>query len=390
MLTSRFYETFESLLRRILTLGCFLALTPLAQAETYWVYFGTYTTRASKGIYVSRFDSHTGVLQPVELAAESKDPSFLVIHPSGRFVYAVNETSDYQGKSSGSVSAFERDPRTGHLTLLNVQPSGGAAPCHINLDQSGKYVLVANYMGGSVASLPIDKQGALGPIACFVQHTGKGPNPARQEGPHAHSIYVDAANRYAIAADLGLDKLLVYAFDAKSGFLTANSAALAQLAPGSGPRHFAFHPNGRLGFAINEMASTVTTLEYNPKTGALKALGSVSTLPKDFKGNSTTAEVFLHPSGRFLYGSNRGHDSIAVFRVDRSNGALTWVQNQPIGGKTPRGFGIDPSGRWLLAGNQDSDQVTVFRIDPSTGALEDTHQHVAVGAPVSVHFLKAR
>lgn len=386
MPTSRFYAILPSLLRLLGLAGC-LASTSLP-ADSYFVYFGTYTGAKSQGIYVSRFDTQTGVLGPADLAVETKDPSFLALHPTGKFLYSVNEVSEFKGKAGGGVSAFQIDAQTGRLKALNSESSGGAAPCHLIVDKAGKHVLVANYTGGSVGVLPIAADGALKPMATLVQHTGKGPNPARQEGPHAHAIYLDSANRYALVSDLGLDKVLIYRFDAATGGLTVNDAPLAQFNPGAGPRHFALHPRERFGYSLNEIQSTITTLSYDARRGQLKELQTVSTLPPGFNGNNGTAEIFLHPNGKFVYASNRGDDSIAVFRIVDRKGTLSPVQHMPIGGRTPRGFGIDPTGRWMLVGNQSSDQVTVFRIDSRTGKLTPTGQPVPVGSPVSVHFLK--
>ena len=255
------------------------------------------------------------------------------------------------------------------------------------VDKTGKDVLVANYDSGSVSVLPIQPDGKLGAATAFVQHQGSSADPQRQEGPHAHSINVDAANRFAFAADLGLDKVLVYRFDPAKGTLIANSPPSVSVKPGAGPRHFAFHPGGHYAFVINEMGSTVTAFSYDPAHGVLKELQTISTLPENFKGENSTAEVQVHPSGKFLYGSNRGHDSIAVFAIDPDKGTLSLVERQSTQGKTPRNFGIDPSGQYLLAANQDSGTVVVFRIDPQTGHLSPTGQVVEVPSPVCVKFL---
>jgi 6-phosphogluconolactonase len=358
-----------------------------AGAQTLWVYVGTYTSGKSKGIYLFHLDLATGKLAPEGLVAECESPSFLAIHPNHRFLYAVNEVSNFGGMNSGAVSAFAIEPKSGHLTRLNQQSSRGAGPCHLSVDHQGKDVLVANYGSGSVAVLPIQPDGRLGPATAFIQHEGKSANPQRQEGPHAHSINVDATNRFAFAADLGLDKILVYRFDAARGTLTPNDPAAATIDPGSGPRHFAFHPNGRFAYVINEMGSTVTALAYDAAKGTLKPLQTLSTLPEGFTGNSSTAEVQVHPSGKFLYGSNRGHDSIAIFKIDPDTGRLTPAGHQSTQGKTPRNFGIDPTGQYLLAANQDSDTIVVFRIDPATGALAPTGQVVEAPKPVCVKFL---
>jgi 6-phosphogluconolactonase len=356
------------------------------------VYIGTYTGAKSQGIYVSRLDAASGALSPPELAAETPSPSFLAVHPRGGFLYSVNEVSTSGGKPGGSVSAFAIDRTTGRLTALNQESSGGAGPAHLIVDRSGADVLVANYGGGSVAAVPIEADGRLKPPSAFIQHTGSGVNPQRQKGPHAHSINVAPNNRFAYVADLGLDKILIYRFDAKRGSLTPNDPPFAAVQPGAGPRHFAFHPKGRFAYVINEMDLTVTAFSHDAKRGGLTVLQSVSTLPEGLPKlpSYSTAEVQVHPSGRFLYGSNRGHDSITVFAIDGKSGKLTYVQNEPTQGSTPRGFGIDPSGTYLLAGNQRSDSVVVFRIDQQTGRLTPTGHKIEVGSPVCVKFVSPR
>jgi 6-phosphogluconolactonase len=353
----------------------------------YLVYVGTYTEKGSKGIYAYRFDPATDQLTSLGLAAESANPSFLAVDPSRRFLYAVNEISQYEGRSSGGVSAFAIAPGTGKLTLLNEVPSGGAGPCHLTVDKTGKYVLVANYGGGSLAVFPILKDGRLGEASAFVQHSGSSVNPQRQEGPHAHSVYVSPDNRFAICADLGLDEVLVYRFDAGKGTLAPNNPAFALVSSGAGPRHFAFHPSGKFGYVIDEMQSTVTVFSYDPASGALDVIQTVSTLPQEFKGESTAAEVAVHPSGKFLYGSNRGNDSIALFAINARKGTLTSLGHAPTLGKTPRNFAIDPTGSYLFAANQDSDIVVQFRIDPNTGFLTPIGQVLEVSSPVCVTFV---
>jgi 6-phosphogluconolactonase len=354
------------------------------------VYFGTYTGEKSKGVYVSRLDVASGGLTPPELAGETTSPSFLAVHPSRNFLYAVNEVRTFEGKESGSVSAFAIDRKTGKLTALNQQASVGRGPAHLVVDRAGRNVLVANYGGGSVAVLPIGTDGTLKPASAFIQHTGASVNAERQKGPHAHSINLDPANRFAYAADLGLDKVLVYRFDANNGSLVANDPPFASVQPGAGPRHFAFHPDGRFAYVINEMHVTVTAFSRDRDRGALTALQTISTLPpgRSVETGYSTADVQVHPSGRFLYGSNRGHDSIVVFAIDEKSGRLTYVENRPTQGSTPRGFGIDPSGTYLLAANQRSDTVVVFRIDRQTGRLTPTGHTIEVGAPVCVKFVQ--
>jgi 6-phosphogluconolactonase len=362
---------------------------PPARGGKMRVYIGTYTGAKSKGIYVLELDLATGALSAPVLAAQTANPSFLAIHPSRRFLYAVGELDNFKGKKGGAVTAFAIDAKTGKLTQLNQQSSGGAGPCHLVVDAKGKNVLVANYGGGSVAVLPIDADGKVREASSFIQHKGSSVDKGRQEGPHGHSINLDAANRFAVAADLGLDKVLVYKFDADKGTLTPNTPPSASVAPGSGPRHFAFQPNGRHAYVINEMKSTVTAFDYDAEKGVLKPIQTLSTLPRPVKGNST-AEVQVHPSGKFVYGSNRGHNSIAIFTVDSKTGQLTAAGHQATGGKTPRNFGIDPTGKWLLAANQDSDTITVFRIDAKTGKLEPTEHKAEVGKPVCVKMIPVR
>ena len=362
-----------------------------AQATGVLVYFGTYTGPRSKGIYVSRFDPTTGRLTPAELAAETPNPAFLALHPEGRFLYAVNEVGEFQGKPTGSVSGFAIDAASGRLTLLNQSSSMGPGPCHLTVDRGGHSLLVANYDGGSVAALPIGADGRLGVASAFVQHRGSSVNLERQASPHAHSIDLDAANRFALVDDLGLDKVLVYRFDPARGALEPHEPPSVSLAPGAGPRHLAFHPDGRHVYVINELASTVTVFRYEPERGALREEQTVSTLPAGVtpRPEYSTAEIQVHPSGRFLYGSNRGHDSIAVFAVDRTTGGLTPIEHVPTGGKKPRHFALDPTGAYLLAANQDSDSVVVFRVSETSGRLAPTGQKLRVGSPVCVTFAGA-
>jgi len=361
-----------------------------AAASDMLVYFGTYTGEKSKGIYVSHMNPATGQLTPPELAAEATSPSFLAVHPTRNLLYSVNEVNTLDGKPTGAVSAFSIDRGTGKLTLLNQESSGGAGPAHLIVDKEGRNVLVANYGGGSVAVLPIDRDGKLKPVSSFVQHTGSSVNPSRQKEPHAHSVNVDASDKFAYVADLGLDKVLVYRFDSAKGTLTPNDPPFTTVKPGSGPRHFAIHPTGKYAYVINEITCTVTAFRHDASRGALTEIQTVSTLPAgtEMQPSFSGSEVQVHPSGKFLYAANRGHNTIAVFTIDQASGQLTLVQNQLTLGNIPRGFGIDPSGAFLLAGNQRSDSVIVFRIDQSTGKLTPTGQKLDIGAPVSVKFVK--
>jgi putative heme-binding domain-containing protein len=359
---------------------------PAVAADKFWVYVGTYTGKDSKGIYRCEFDPDGGKLTAPVLVAETVNPTFLTIHPSGKFLYAVGEIDNFGGKKAGAVNAYSIDSKTGDLKLLNRQSSRGQGPCHVSLDKDGKHVLVANYGGGSVAVLPIKEDGSLGEATSFAQHEGKSVDKDRQEGPHAHSINLDKANKYAVAADLGLDKLLVYKFDADKGTLTAADPPATDTAPGAGPRHFAFHPDGKHAYACGELDSTVTAMDYDADKGVLKKIQTLRTLAAPHKGNST-AEVLVHPSGKFVYVSNRGHNSIAVFKVDPATGKLTAAGQQGKGFKIPRNFNIDPSGQWMIVAGQDSNNLCVFAIDQQTGDLKPTDNTVAVGTPVCVKFL---
>ena len=352
----------------------------------YLVYIGTYTGPKSHGIYVYKLSSATGKLTPLGLAAESTNPAFLAIHPNHRYLYAVNEIANYDGKKSGSVSAFSIDRKTGKLTFLNVVASGDPGPCHVTIDQTGRYVFVANYDVGSVAVFPILTDGRLGKATAFLPHTGHSVDPKRQAAPHAHSIYPSPDNRFVVSADLGTDQVYVYRFDAAKGTLVPNQPPSVAVPPGTGPRHFAFHPSAKFGYVIEEMGSSLTAFSYDAARGILHPLETISTLPSDYKGSSNCAELEMHPSGRFLYGSNRGHDSIAVFAIDPVKGTPSLIEHVPTQGKTPRGFGIDPTGSYLIAGNQDSNSLVVFRIDAKTGRLTPTGQKLDVPAPICVMF----
>ena len=356
-----------------------------AKVGKVMLYVGTYTSGASKGIYRFHLDPATGALSPAGEPTETVSPSFLAFHPSRRFLYAVNETGDSPTDKSGAVSAFAIDPATGGLTFLNQQPSGGAAPCHVTIDREGRHAFIANYWGGTVEVLPIQEDGRLGPATSVIRHQDRGAKPGGVD-PHPHSTTLDAANRFAFVADLGLDEVVAYRLDAKRG-LASHEAGTARLAPGAGPRHLAFHPAGRNAYVINELDSTITRLDYDAGAGTMKPVQTVPTLPAGFTGKNSTAEVVVHPDGTLLFGSNRGHDSIAIFTVDKATGALTPAGHQPTGGKTPRNFAIDPTGAYLLAANQDSDTITVFRIDRASGRLAPVGSPVHVPRPVCLRML---
>jgi 6-phosphogluconolactonase len=340
------------------------------------VHIGTY----GKGIYSFSFDPRSGETGSVSLAAEIQSPSFLAYHPNGRFLYAVNETD------KGSVTAFSIDGATGKLRQLNQVSSHGGGPCHLALDQTGKMLMVANYGTGSVSAFPVHSDGTLGEATAFIQHEGKSADPKRQQGPHAHSVTVSPDNRFVVAADLGLDKLFVYRMDPAKASLTPNDPPYAQVKPGSGPRHFAFDAHRNRAYAINEMASTVIAFNFDPHRGALQEIQTISTLPTGFAGESTTAEIAIDAKGKFLYGSNRGHDSIAVFSIDQTSGKLALLETVPTGGKVPRNFGIDRTGHYLFAANQKADNIVIFRIDENTGRLKATGKVLQVPSPVCVIF----
>ncbi len=359
------------------------ACTLAAAQGEYLLYVGSDAASKGQGIYAWHFDAAAGKLNPLGLAAEATKPSFLAIHPNRKWLYTTNEVE------KGAVSAYSMDLVTGKLTLLNMVSSMGAGPCYITIDRTGRNVLVANYDSGSFAVLPIKPDGSLAEASAFVQDKGgSGVVKDRQEGPHAHCLIPSPDNRFALGADLGLDQVEIFRFNPVKGSLDPNKPPFGKVAPGAGPRHLDFSPDGKHLYVIDEMGSTVTVFRWNGARGALKEVQAISTLPKDFRGRSTCAEVYVHPNGRFLYGSNRGHDSIAVFGINPSKGTLTPIEFVPTGGKTPRNFAIDPSGEYLLAGNQRSGNVMVFRIDGTTGHLAATGEKVEVPSPACLMFVK--
>lgn len=362
-------------------------------ADPMYIYVGTYTRSLphvqakSEGIYLLQMDPTSGALTMAGKTTGVENPSYLTIHPNGRYLYAVNEVGDFGGKeNSGAVSAFAIDPASGALTFLNQEATDGAAPCHLNVDATGRYLLTANYSGGSVAVHPIKRDGSLGKLNDFVQHAGSSVNEQRQKEPHAHSFTLAPDNRFAYCADLGTDKVVIYAFDSEQGKLSPAPQAWVRVHPGAGPRHFDFHPNGRYAYSINELDSTMTVFAYEMSTGRLTELQSVPTLPAGFDGRSHCADIHVHPSGNFVYGSNRGHDSIAIFAIDQSSGLVNTVGHEATQGKIPRNFVIDPTGTFLLAANQNTDSVVVFRIDQQRGHLTPTGQMLDVPTPVCLKF----
>lgn len=379
LLSSCFLQVF------LLTLT--LAVLSHAADSSYRVYVGTYTDHGSQGIYVFRFDPVTGEPGPLELAAETQEPSFLAVTPNRRFLYAVNEVEMFEGKPSGAISAYSIDPATGKLNFLQQVPSMGGSPAYVTTDKTGRYLLVANYGGGNIAVFPIGSDGKLGADTAFDQHHGSSVNRERQSGPHAHAIQLSNDNRFVLSADLGLDEILVYRFDAAKGTLTPNQPPFAKVAAGAGPRHVAFSPNGKFVYVVDEMGSTVTVFSYDAKAGTLHERQTISTLPKDFTGDNTTAEILTDESGGFLYVSNRGDDSIVVYAIDHSNGKLSLVERVSTQGKTPRNFVLDPTGRWLFAANQDSNDIVLFHVDPHSGRLTPASKKIEVSAPVDVIFV---
>jgi len=366
-----------------------------AAAKRYLVYVGTYTTKtASKGIYAFRYDVSSGKLTPIGVAAETPDPSWVAVHPSGKFLYAVNEA----GKNS-MVSAFAIDADSGKLTLLNQLPALGEDPCYLSFDRTGKYVLIANYTSGNVVVFPIGADGKLGSATANVRDEGMlGPNKERQEGPHAHWIEPSIDNHFVYVADLGFDRVLRYGFDATKGALLAGPMRSsfshrmldrsAKVAPGTGPRHGAFSHNGARMYVLGELTSTVTAFHMIGKDDFVPtSFQKISALPNGFSGRNDAAEIAIHPNAKFLYSSNRGHESIALFKIDSGTGKLTAAGNYFVEGKEPRHFAIDPSGNYLLAEDQLSNKIVTFRIDQKTGALTPTGDSVEVPSPVCLAFL---
>ena len=358
-----------------------------AQPGDVMLYVGTYTDgKRSEGIHLVRMDSRSGELRLVRSFDAGANPSFLATHPDGRVLYAVNETEEHNGRPSGAVSAFAIARDSGALTRLNEQASQGGAPCYVSTDRRGRAVLVANYVGGNVALFPIQADGSLGAATQIVQHTGNGPNTDRQKGPHAHYIAVDPSNRFALVADLGIDRVRVYRLDLDAALLRHVEGADAVMRPGAGPRHLAFHPRLPLVFVANELDSTVTTLGLDRESGALSPQGTQSTLPTGWSGTNYPADIHVAPAGRTLYVSNRGHNSVAVFSVAEPTGALTLEQIVSTEGDWPRNFSLDPTGRWLLVANQRSGSIVVFARDEQSGRLTPTPQRLAVASPVCLRF----
>ncbi len=352
------------------------AAKDVAAVNSYFVYVGTYTGPTGKGIYGLRFDPKTGHLTSTGLAAELVNPSFVVTDPQHRFLYAVTEMGSERGadnyKKNGAISSYSIDPKNGALTFLNKVDAGGGGSCHLVVDKTGKMLFVANYGSGNVASFAIKADGSIGARTGFDQHSGGSVDPARQTGPHAHAVVLSPDNRFLFVPDLGLDQIKIYRVDAAKGTFTPNDPPFATVKAGLGPRHFTFGKGAKFAYAICEMGSSVVVFAYDPTKGALTPVQTISTLPSDFKGEDNSAEIEVGRSGRFLYASNRGSDSITVFAIDPAKGTLTKVQVVPTQGKIPRNFAIDPTGKYLVAANQKSDQMVVFTVDAKDGQLKPT------------------
>lgn len=367
----------------VLSLAALLASISPMNADTIPFYVGTYTKAdGSKGIYRFELNKETGAISGGELAVEAKNPTFLALHPNRKFIYAAMEN---QG---GAVGAFEILP-DGKLRLLSQHPSKGGGACHVWVDDAASHVFVANYGGGSVAALPIQQDGSVQEASGFVQHEGSSVNPKRQEKPHGHAIYTHGKYPFVYACDLGLDKVLIYRLGSK-GELTPSEPAFATVPPGSGPRHMAFTPDGKYAYVINELLNTVSVFKHDTAKGTLEAIETVPTLPADFQGNNSTAEIFVHPNGKFVYGSNRGHDSIVVYAIDENTGKLTLVEHESTQGNAPRNFSLDPEGKFLIAANQQTNNMVVFRVDSTTGKLTPTGHGAECGAPVAIQFVPTK
>ncbi|MBX3177089.1 MAG: lactonase family protein [Candidatus Hydrogenedentes bacterium] len=373
--------TGRNLVSALALAGALFASATFAQAESWRVYVGTYTSGESEGIYHFTFDAETGKAGEPLLAVQTENPNFLALHPELPVLYAAGRAQD-----KDVVTAFSINRETGALTLLNEQPAGGSGPCHVAVTPDGKLAAVANYGDGSVSVYPVGEDGALGESTANFKHEGSGPDERRQQGPHAHSVNFDPTGQYLVVADLGIDKLMIYKRDGNT--MVPNDPAFGETPPGGGPRHFAFHPSQPYAYVVNEMGNTVTAYAWDAETGALDPLQTAGTLPTNFHGNNTTAHIEVHPGGGYVYASNRGHDSIAIFAVDQETGRIAARGQKKSGGVRPRNFTQDPSGAWLLAANQDTHDIHVMKINPDSGALGSTGEIVRVPSPVCLVFTK--
>lgn len=362
-----------------------LTVCASAKPTAFRVYFGTSAKDDQRGIYMAELDMKTGALSDAVRVSKAMRPGFIVIHPDGKHIYATGAGSTYKGRSPGVVSAFNI-LKNGMLDDINSQPSGGIGPCHVSLDPSGNNLLAANYRGGSCSVLPILPDGALAPPSSTQLHTGSSVHPKRQTQAYAHSINTSPDGRFAFVADLGIDKIMLYRFDPATGKLEPNDPPFTKTEPGGGPRHFTFHPTGKFAYTNLELSNKVTAFIYDIKKGTLHETQTVSTLPEDYSHPNTTAEVITSPDGRFLYVSNRGHNSIAIFSIDAESGTLTLLGRESVRGQVPRNFNIDPTGTFLVAANQKSSNVVVFKIDRKTGLLKFTGSEIEVPNPICVRF----
>ncbi len=351
-----------------------MSTTTHGQSNDLYLFVGTYTTKTSEGIYVYKFNTNTGDFTPISVANGIKNPSFLALSPDKRYLYSVAEMS------GGAVSSFSFDKKSGYLTMLNTQSAGGDGPCHVAVDKTGKWVIVGNYRGGSLSILPVQVDGSLGKATQTIQHEGSSVNKERQEKAHVHSINIAPNNEDVFVPDLGTDKIMTYQLNTQTGQLTPGTPAFTAATAGAGPRHFTFHPNGKFAYVIQELDGTVTGFNY--KKGQLAPFQTISTVPDDYKGRKWCADIHISPDGKFLYGSNRAHESLVIYSINQKNGQLTYVGHQDVLGKTPRNFMIDPTGKWVLVANQDTDNIVIFGRDKKTGKLTPTGKEIKVSMPV--------
>ena len=371
----------------VVSVSTFCFYPYIASARDYLVFFGTHSVGPGKGFSVAHFNSTTGELSKPQLIEVAQAPAYFIIHPNGRFLYTCNSNDFAKGYTGQTITAYKIDPGTGQLTFINQQSSGGADPSFIFMDASEKYLLVANYKGGSIASVETNPDGSLGKVVANIFHSGRSVDTLRQTQPYAHSVRLDPSNRFALVADLGVDRLFVYRFDSANGMLSPNNPPYVSVTPGSGPRHTAFHPNGRFLYLVNEMSSTVTTYQWDPSSGKLTELQISSTLPAGYSGKNACAEIEVSHNGKFLYASNRGHESIAVFSVNRKSGKISLVENVPSLGHSPRNFTFDPTGKWFVVTNHLSNNAVVYKVNKRNGHLTPAGEPVTVDSPFCVRFL---
>lgn len=362
----------------------------LVKMKNTFVYIGTYTNGDSKseGIYIYRFDPLTGGISLVSSKSGIENPSFLKVSFDRNFLFAVSEVFDVKGKKGGALFSYEINKQTGELLYLNSQSTKGACPCHIEIENSGRYALVSNYMGGNLAVIPLQKDGTIGEVIQIIQHNGCSQvNPERQEGPHVHSATMTPDNKFALVADLGQDIVKIYKLDDLNDKLLLTENGGFKAVPGAGPRYMDFHPNGKYIYLLNELENTVEAFYYAAEEGCLELIKRLSTLPGNFEGENIAADIHVHPNGKFLYASNRGHNSIAIYTLDENTGAPSLLEHQSTLGKHPRNFSIDPTGNYLLVANKDSNNIVTFAIDSSTGLLVPAGREVKVPQPVCISFV---